>query len=108
MISRPDYRGTAYLNAEGIVKYGAVFPDSSVPVKSIYPTWEKLQGVPGKVWIYKVDLGELTDVQKGTLLDLIVERTGQHKRVVAAKINQNGLPLLKRLVRTAIPAYRRL
>lgn len=102
MIEERDYSGIAFLNLEGMMKYGSVFPDGRVPVKNVYPTLDKLQGVLGKVWVYKVDLNKLTDEQRGALIDLLVDRSGQLRIIVVSKIRANGLPLLKRLTRAAI------
>lgn len=90
------YKTWAYLNAEGKVFFGDVFPDGEVPVQRIISQQATLAGVEGTEKVFLVDWKELTVQQQDALLSIISKRSGASKDVILKEILKVGLPLRER------------
>jgi hypothetical protein len=87
------------LNEEGMKLFGAVFPDKKVPVLSMISQAANLPG--GDKEVFMVYLEELTDEQKGILLDILVEKFDCSRKELEKDIEKHGLPLRRELTNGA-------
>jgi hypothetical protein len=89
----------ALLNEEGKKIWGYVFPNGTVPVKSVQPFEAKIKGKgKGTMSVFLVDWAALTETERGLILDHLKGRFGDSREGVEAEVLKNGLPLRSVLV----------
>jgi hypothetical protein len=84
----------ALLNEEGKKIWGYVFPNGTVPVKSVQPFEAKIKGKE-KMSVF---LAALTEAERGLILDHLKGRFGDSREAVEAEVLKSGLPLRSVLV----------
>ena len=87
------FKHWAYLNEEGKKLYGEIYPDGEVPVLSMIPGWQKLEGISEPQQCYMVYLDELTDEQFEKTVDIFHQKSGVPKDIIRKEIREIGLPL---------------
>jgi hypothetical protein len=90
------YATWARLNLEGKRRWGDVFPDGLVPVRSIAKQHAKLEGVKDAESVFTVNWKELTTRQQQAILEKLSEQTSATKEDILKDILKTGLPLRRR------------
>jgi hypothetical protein len=91
------YQTWAYLNADGKLLWGEVFPDGEVPILSITAQAASLTGIAGSERVFLVDWTAITSQQQDAILEKLGKRTGGSKDFIIKNILKVGLPLRERL-----------
>ena len=91
------FKHWAYLNEEGMKIFGAVFPDTMVPVLSFL--WQVATLPIGDKEIFMVSLDELTDEQMDLLFEILVEKFDAPREEIEKHIKEDGLPLRRELTK---------
>ena len=87
------YRTWAYLNTEGKVVWGDVFPEGEAPIQSIIAQPASLENINSTARVFLVDWKELTIQQQNAILEKISTRSGATKDVILKEVLKIGLPL---------------
>ena len=87
------YKNWAYLNGEGKMTWGNVFPDGEVPVQSIIAHPATLIGIDKIERVFLVDWKALTLQQQEAILDKLYKKSKAAKEVILKDILKIGLPL---------------
>jgi len=87
------FRHWAYLNHEGTKKYGMIYPNGEVPVISMVPGYQKLEGIEGPQKCFMIHLEELTKLQFEKIILMFHEQSGISKKIIEKEIRKHGLPL---------------
>lgn len=93
------YATWASLNEEGKKHWGDIFPDGTVPIKSIIQIPAKLKGVNGTEKVYMVDWKALTRQQQEAILEKLSKYSGASKTEILKEILKVGLPLREKYTR---------
>ena len=82
----------AFLNEEGKKLWGDVFPDGSVPVRSMLTEQAKLEGA-GTERVFLIDWAALTAEQQNAILEKLSKKFNAPKEAILDQVRKVGLPL---------------
>ena len=92
------FKHWAYLNEEGKKLYGKIFPKGEIPVVSMIPGLQKLEGINDPQMVYMIFLDELTKEQFDKIVQMFHEIARVPKETIVREIKKMGLPLRDKYV----------